>query len=58
MLLSFLPILQYGGRHYFYWPGAFLAIADAAFAACLWREVRPLLQRAVEWALRSEGLRT
>lgn len=45
MLLSFLPILQYGGRHYFYWPGAFLGIADAAFAACVWRAAQFPLQR-------------
>ena len=36
--LVYLPILQYGGgAHYYYWPGAFNAIADAAFVASLWR---------------------
>jgi hypothetical protein len=31
-----IPILQYyGGKHYHYWPSAFLALADAAFAGCL-----------------------
>jgi hypothetical protein len=36
--LVYLPILHYGGgRHYYYWPGAFNALADAAFLVCLWR---------------------
>ena len=35
--LVYVPILQYGGQHYFYWPGAFNGLADAAFAVCLWR---------------------
>ncbi|MGC8668781.1 MAG: hypothetical protein ACP5VE_11760 [Chthonomonadales bacterium] len=51
MLMSFLPILQYGGRHYFYWPGAFLAVADAAFAACLWRDTLPFFQRTIRRVL-------
>jgi hypothetical protein len=42
LFLSFVPILQYGGQHYFYWPGAFLGLADAVFCACLWRRAREL----------------
>ena len=35
--LAYLPVLQYGGgKHYYYWPGAFNALADAAFVVCLW----------------------
>jgi hypothetical protein len=37
LALVFIPILQYGGAHYFYWPGAFLGIADAVFCACIYR---------------------
>jgi len=37
LLAVFLPILQYGGKHYFYWPAACLAMANAAFAVCLVR---------------------
>ena len=35
--VSFIPVLNYAGLHYFYWPGAFLALADAVFVACLAR---------------------
>jgi hypothetical protein len=32
-----VPILQFVGHHYLYWPGAFLALSDACFCACLVR---------------------
>lgn len=51
--LVYLPILQYGGgKHYYYWPGAFNAVADAAFVACLWRWAGELRAGANwEWRL-------
>lgn len=48
LLLCYLPILHYGGAHYFYWPGAFNALADAAFIACLWRWAGEL-KRTANW---------
>jgi hypothetical protein len=36
-LVVFIPILQFVGIHYLYWPGAFLALADACFCAALLR---------------------
>jgi len=42
LLLVYLPILQYGGPHYFYWPGAFLGLIDATFCVCLWRWAQAL----------------
>jgi hypothetical protein len=45
--LAYLPILQYGGgKHYYYWPSAFNALADAAFVVCLWRWAGELKERA------------
>jgi hypothetical protein len=41
-----LPILQYfGGKHYHYWPNAFLAVADAAFAGCLFEFGKEIWRR-------------
>ena len=37
LAVVFIPILQYGGLHYFYWPGAFLGMADAVLCACVYR---------------------
>jgi hypothetical protein len=31
MEIVYVPILQYGGPHYFYWPSAFLALMNACF---------------------------
>jgi len=45
-LLSFMPILGYAGTYYYYWPGAFLGLANAAFVGCLVRwtaETAPLV---------------
>ncbi len=50
LLLCYVPILQYGGHHYFYWPGAFLGLADAVFCACLWRWAVDL-RRVLDWSL-------
>lgn len=50
LLLVYLPILQYGGRHYFYWPGAFLGLVNATFCACLWRWGREL-RSVANWSL-------
>ncbi len=39
-VLVFVPILQFAGYHYFYWPAAFVGLADGIFCACLYRWVR------------------
>jgi hypothetical protein len=50
--LAYLPILQYGGgKHYYYWPGAFNALADAGFVVCLWRAAEELREGA-NWEVR------
>lgn len=42
LLLVFLPILNYGGMHYFYWPAAFQGMADAGLCLCIYRGVREM----------------
>jgi hypothetical protein len=48
VLLAYLPILHYGGAHYFYWPGAFSALMNAVFIACVVRAV-PEMRRFANW---------
>jgi hypothetical protein len=50
LFLVFIPILQYVGHHYLYWPGAFLALADACFCACLVRWAMEL-RRTANWTV-------
>jgi hypothetical protein len=50
LVLVFVPILQYGGKHYFYWPAAFLGLVDAVFVACLFDWVREL-RTGANWSL-------
>lgn len=55
-LLCFLPILNFGGQHYFYWPGAFLALANAALLGVLPGTCRDLAARC-PWRLEDLALR-
>lgn len=50
LLLCYVPILQYGGKHYFYWPASLQGLANAAFCVCLWRRVCELLPD-VNWGV-------
>jgi hypothetical protein len=50
LLLSYIPILQYGGKHYFYWPASLQGLADAAFCVCLWQRTKALLPE-VNWGI-------
>lgn len=36
LAVSFVPILQFAGHHYFYWANACLGLADGVFFAHLW----------------------
>jgi hypothetical protein len=49
-VVVFIPILQFVGHHYLYWPGAFLALANACFCACLVRWAFEVW-RAVNWTV-------
>ena len=40
MEMVYVPILQYGGPHYFYWPSAFLALMNACFLVVVIRWMR------------------
>jgi hypothetical protein len=50
LTVVFVPILQFVGYHYLYWPSAFLAIADACFVACLFR-LATELKISANWTL-------
>lgn len=56
LCLVYVPILQYGGPHYYYWPGAFNGLMNAAFLACLVRWAFELRDTAnwtlPEWMIR------
>lgn len=45
VIVAFIPVVGYAGRHYFYFPSACAALANAAFVACVLRLSRGLLLR-------------
>jgi hypothetical protein len=47
-VLSYIPILGYTGLYYYYWPSAFLGLADAVFCSCLIRWVMEV-RRTANW---------
>jgi hypothetical protein len=49
-LITYLPSIHLINLHYYYWPGAFLAVTDAAFCACLWRWAVDMKKEA-NWSL-------
>jgi hypothetical protein len=50
-LITYLPSIHLINYHYYYWPAAFLAVTDAAFAVCLWRWAVEMKQEA-NWTLK------